>query len=312
MNITDTKIKVDDQAINPTLNCGINLEFDSSIEIPISISGRLLHQNGRVISLISEHQINSENTYGLRLWTKSEKENSIRENNKNHHYVQLSAELTQLALESIELQRDKNSDNSIKFSLDLIVKSLRLNKEIQENNFSDFIELKIDRKYENVNIEQSDWINNFSEKLGIGKFMLVELNIPNRNLPEFWLNLFSKLKANVEDMEKCIRGGDWQKTMLFARKFFENIKIGDKKKGHKNFKEEFNKKMKENQHSEQGTKNLYDAIWKFFEFLSKFIHDKDTDGNSYEVLPIPTKEDAYFAYALSIGLLGLIGKKLEL
>jgi len=69
--------------------------------------------------------------------------------------------------------------------------------------------------------------------------------------------------------------------------------------------------MKKFQHSEEAIDNLYNAIWKFFEFLSKFIHDKDKDGNNYQVLPIPNKEDAYFAYALSIGLLGLIGKKIE-
>lgn len=311
MNVTYTEVKIDDQSINPTLICGISLEFDYSIEVPISVSGRLLLQNGRVISLMSEHQINSESTYGLRLLTKSEKENTIKEKNTNRMYVQLSAELTQLALESIETQRGKSSDKSIKLSLDLIIKTLKLNKANQEDNFADFIQLQIYKKYQNYNIEQSDWVNNFSEKLGIGKFMLIELNIPNLNLPEFWVDLFAKLKTNVDEMEKCIRFGDWQKTMLFARKFFENIKIADNKKGHIQFKEEFNKRMKENHHSEQGTKNLYDAIWQFFEFLSKFIHDKDTDGNSYEALPIPTKEDAYFAYALSIGLLGLMGKKLQ-
>jgi len=30
----------------------------------------------------------------------------------------------------------------------------------------------------NYKIEQSDWIARFAEKLGIGKFLLLELNIP--------------------------------------------------------------------------------------------------------------------------------------
>ena len=264
-----------------------------------------------MLALISEHQINSDYDYGLRLLSKDEKEQSRKENRPHRRFVQLSAQLTQIAIESIENQRDKTSDKSINFSLDLVIKSMSLTKDISDNRFEDFIKIKIAREYSNVSIEQSEWINKFSEKLGIGKFMLVELKVPNSEVPDFWNKLFELLRKNVTDMELSIRSGDWQKTMLFARKFFENIKIGDKKKGHKEFREELNKKMTELQHSEKGIQNLYDGIWQFFEFTSKFIHDKDTDGNNYEVLPIPSKEDAYFVYALSVGLLGLLGKNLE-
>jgi len=311
MKVSNAKIKVDDLSVNPTLICSIDLEFDRSIEIPISVSGKLIGTNNKVLSLINEHQINAEYTYGLRLLSKDEKEQSRKENNPERRYVQLSAELTQLVIENIETQRDKTSDKSIKFSLDLVVKSLNLTKEIKDNRYDDFIQIKFERKYEGIFIEQSDWINNFSHKLGIGKFMLVELEVPNYEVPDFWNKLFELLRANVADMEMCIRSGDWQKTMLYARKFYDNIKIGDKKKGHKEFRDELNKKMTKLQHSEKGIQNLYDGIWKFFEFTSKFIHDKDTEGNNYEVLPIPSKEDAYFVYVLSIGLLGLLGKKLQ-
>ena len=311
MRINNPKIKVDDLSINPTLICSIDLEFDYSLEIPISVTGKLIGSNNRILALISEHQINSEYDYGLRLLSKDEKEQSRKENRPHRRFVQLSAQLTQVAIESIENQRDKTSDKSINFSLDLVIKSMSLTKDISNNKFEDFIKIKIAREYSNVSIEQSEWINNFSEKLGIGKFMLVELKVPNNEIPDFWNKLFELLRKNVADMELSIRSGDWQKTMLFARKFFENIKIGDKKKGHKEFQEELNKKMTELQHSEKGIQNLYDGIWQFFEFTSKFIHDKDTDGNNYEVLPIPSKEDAYFVYALSVGLLGLLGKKLE-
>ena len=311
MRVNNPKIKVDDLSINPTLICSIDLEFDYSLEIPISVTGKLIGSNNRVLALISEHQINSDYDYGLRLLSKDEKEQSRKENRLHRRFVQLSAQLTQIAIESIENQRDKTSDKSINFSLDLVIKSMSLTKDISDNRFEDFIKIKIAREYSNVSIEQSEWINKFSEKLGIGKFMLVELKVPNSEVPDFWNKLFELLRKNVTDMELSIRSGDWQKTMLFARKFFENIKIGDKKKGHKEFREELNKKMTELQHSEKGIQNLYDGIWQFFEFTSKFIHDKDTDGNNYEVLPIPSKEDAYFVYALSVGLLGLLGKNLE-
>lgn len=311
MNISNPKIKVNNQSINPTLICSIDLRFDRSIEMPISVSGKLIGSNHKVLSLLNEHQINANYCYGLRLLSKEEKEQSRKENNPDLCHIQLSAELSQLALDSIENQRDKTIDKSIKFTLELVVKSLNLTKDISHNRYDDFIQINIEREYLYLKIEQSDWINNYSQKLGIGKFFLLELNVPNEDIPDFWSDLFDILTTNVSDMEKSIRSGDWRKTMLFARKFFENIKIGDKKKGHKIFREELNKKMSELQHSEKGIQNLYDGIWQFFEFISKFIHDKDTDGNTYEVLPIPSKEDAYFAYALSIGLLGLIGKKIK-
>jgi len=311
MKINNPKIKVDSQSINPTLICSMDLEFDRSIEIPISVSGKLIGSNHKVLSLLNEHQINREYNYGLRLLSKEEKEQSRKDNNSERYYVQLSAELSQLALNSIENQRNKNKDKSINFTIELVIKSLNLTKDISDNRYEDFIQINIEQEYLHPKIEQSEWINNYSEKLGIGKFLLLELNVPNEHIPDFWSDLFNKLKTNVFEMENSIQSGDWQKTMLFARKFFENIKIGDKKKGHKVFREELNKKMMELQHSEKGIQNLYDGIWQFFEFISKFIHDKDTDGNSYEVLPIPSKEDAYFAYALSIGLLGLVGKKVK-
>ena len=88
------------------------------------------------------------------------------------------------------------------------------------------------------------------------------------------------------------------------------MKIGDKKDGNKKFEEELTKLFTEEQHSQEGIQNLIDGIWKFFEYNSKFIHDRDKKGNLNSI-PIATKEDAYFIYALGVGLLNVIGKKLS-
>jgi hypothetical protein len=64
------------------------------------------------------------------------------------------------------------------------------------------------------------------------------------------------------------------------------------------------------QHSEVGFQHLLNSIYNLFEFISKYIHDKDQQ-QQLNPTPIPLKEDAYFAFALSVGLLNIIGKKIS-
>lgn len=111
-------------------------------------------------------------------------------------------------------------------------------------------------------------------------------------------------------MESCLRSGDWQKVMFIGRKYFENIKVGDNKPGHNNFKNKLSAAFVEFGHSAEGIKELLDAIWHFFNFVSKYVHDKDRLGN-LTTLPTPTRADAFFAYALAIGLLNMIGEKIR-
>jgi hypothetical protein len=64
------------------------------------------------------------------------------------------------------------------------------------------------------------------------------------------------------------------------------------------------------QHTEEGFNDFAKAIFHFHQFISKYIHEKDQEGNFIPDV-IPTKEDAYFAYTLSISLLNVIGKKIS-
>ena len=111
-------------------------------------------------------------------------------------------------------------------------------------------------------------------------------------------------------MESCMRKGDWHKTMFYARLFYERIKIGDNKPAHKKFREEFDKLLKKDQHNDEGIQNIYDALWQLFEFISKYTHVEDKQGNS-KPIPVTSKEDAYFAYSLALGLLNFISKKIS-
>lgn len=311
MDLKNTTITVDTQALTPTLTIRIDLEFGYKIEAPISISGRLLSSDGKVISYINEHQINSDNSYGVNILTRTEKDKIYREKTTNSYYAQLTAILSPKAIEHIEIQREKDHEKAVKFSIDLVVKYIDIPTEPPNLTGDSIIRLQVKRQYNNIVIKQSDWVKNYAPLLGIGNFLLLELQIPDdKKVTEFWKELYAKLTHNLKDIETCLRVGDWQKAMFFARKFYENAKIGDNKKAHGKFKDEFNKLMAKDQHSQEGIDELYTAIWKLFEFISKYVHDKDKDGN-LNPLPISTKEDAYFAYSIALGLLNLIGRKIN-
>jgi hypothetical protein len=309
MEVKNTNITIDTQSLTPTFTIRVDLEFGYKVEAPISISGRLLSNDGKVIAFLNEHQVNSDNSYGIAILTREQKDKLYREKNVNSYYAQLTASLTHKAIEHIEIQREKDHEKAVRFNLEFVVKYIDIPAEPPNLAADNLLRLQVKRPYSNIVIKQSDWVKNFSPQLGIGNFLLLELQIPDdKKVTAFWKELYEKLTHNLKDIEICLRSGDWQKTMFFARKFYENAKIGDNKKAHAKFKDEFSKLMTKDQHSQQGIDDLHTAIWKLFEFTSKYVHDKDKEGN-LNPLPVSTKEDAYFAYAIALGLLNLIGRK---
>jgi hypothetical protein len=311
MKISKPQINVCTQSLSPTLQLYVNIEFAYRVELPISITGRIVSNELKIITYISEHHIDRDMQFGINLLTKSEKEKTNREHNNDTYSTCLSAELSPKAIEYMEIIRERDSEKSVQFTIEFMIKYMEIPVEpemLQQGNFIKLSIRNINYKYQ---IEQSEWVRKYSPYLGIGKYLLLEFLIPTENsIPLFWKKVYDALSQNVKDMESCLRNGDWQKTMFFARKFYENAKIGDGKPGHEEFKNEFAKLMTKDQHCEQGVKDLHDGIWKLFEFYSKYSHDQDKQGN-IKPLPVSRKEDAYFAYSTAIGLLNLIGSKIN-
>lgn len=168
------------------------------------------------------------------------------------------------------------------------------------------------RMQTDIRISQPTWLKACAPYLEIGDFLLLELRLPeNLQVKEFWYTLYSAAANNVHEMERYIRNGDWENTLREARRFFENIKIGDSKTGNTEFKQEFNKLMAAAGHTPEGIGNLHDAIWQLFEFTSKYVHEKDKNGNLKPII-VTSKEDAYFAMSVCVGLLNLIGRKISM
>lgn len=302
-NIKIHSVRVDTESIDPCLRIRFELIFRKEF-LPVQISGRILTNDHKVVGYFSEYQIESATYNEINIASIKNPSNQ----NDNYHGT-LHVVLSRNAIDYIEAIREKQIQNDVNFTFQFMVKFIEVGD--SNNNPMPSVRIQYNDIREQHNIKQSDWVRNFAPLLGIGKFLLLELKIPEtKNVKAFWKTLYTKLSDNVHEMESCLRSGDWYKTMTIARRYYENIKIGDNKAGSKKFKEEFDKLMFEDAHSKEGVQNLYDAIWNLFEFLSKYLHEKDKHGN-HQAMPQSTKEDAYFAYALAVGLLNLIGKKLS-
>jgi hypothetical protein len=314
MQVKIQSVEINHESINPSLKIRVDIEYNDKLELPIYISGTIKVQSGKIISHLDEFQINANNELDLFVFqNEDEKSKTLRNTKQRNYYAYFIADLTSRAINYIEEMRENDTEKDVKLFFDFFIKTLEIpavpNPQTRNYVTQAFLREKLRGDSQQFIIKHSDWINKYAPMLGLGNFILLDLQIPDEsNVNEFWIELYGILSDNVKDMELTIRGGDWTKTMYYARKFYDNLRIGDGKNEHKKFEEELKILFEADQHDEESFKNFLDGIGNFFKFISKYAHDKDTKGK-IKSRPIPTKEDAYFAYALAIGLLNIIGKK---
>jgi len=309
MDIKIRSIEIDTQTIAPTLTIRVEITYYSRLEIPVSISGKINAASGKTIAYTNEFYARiSEKQMDIYPMSEKEKDTIFSGGNKfhNEYNATLSATLSHAAIDHIELYREKDHEKAVRFNFEFLLKKLEFISDPTERST---IRMQTSGGFEHFVINQSDWVKKYSPLLGIGNFLLLELQIPDKHtVSADWTALYDRLALRLKEMEEAIRQGDWQKTMDRSRQFYEALKISDGKDGHKKFDEELRKLFLKDQHSDEGIQNFLDSIWNFFEYNSKFVHDNDKKGN-LKPIPVTTKEDAYFAYALGVGLLNIIGKK---
>lgn len=307
MEIKARNISVDQNSTIPALIIYFEMEYLDGEEAPLSISGRMLTDDLKVVSSLSENYI--VNGYSYELNTKQPP--TSNGNTRNIKYgFHLNAPLSRESVTHIESVREKDSDKSVHLLFDLVVKYFTTKSRLHPIPSHTFLTLVSSRIKSELRIDQPTWLKTCAPYFEIGNFLLLELRIPDKVLvDEFWSDLYQALIRNVNEMEGYIRNGDWENVMRTARRFFENIKIGDSKPGHKEFKEEFQKIMFSNGHTNKGVGNLLNGIKELFDFTSKYIHEKDEQGNLKPII-VAAKEDAYFAFSISVGLLNLLGRKI--
>ncbi len=318
MEIKISNVEINSRALEPTLTVQAAIEYYRDLEVPLYISGKLLTPDGKIVAYLHEHQISREVKLDLSLLKKDAKEDIYKSGNKyqGSYWATLTLPLSQKAIEHIEAEREKNNEKSVVLCFDFILKWMELPIEatmlgaIQHYNLS-FATIVCKHINSSFTIKQSDWVKKYSPALGIGNFVLLEYAIPDKHeVSKDWSQLYERSYLRMQEMESAIRQGDWQRAMFAGRQFFENLKIGDKKPNHKNFEDQLRELFKNDKHDDEGFDEFLNGIKSFFNFTSKYIHDKDRHAQ-LKAVPVPTKEDAYFIFSLSIGLLNIIGKKIN-
>jgi len=277
-------------------------------EAPLVITGELL-VNGKIISQLTP-RINYSSDEIIMKYISSEQYNENSSKAKHNKFsIQLIAELTDQKIEYITQIRESNANKSIEFTFRLYINTIKLQTNSKEQG--ELFRIKTDECVDRVIINQEKWINSFSAPLGIGDYYLVELRRPSLAVNnKKWSSMISNIDENLSSMKYQLQYGDWQRTIEISRMFFENIRIGDKRPGNQQFKIEFTNVLLGLQYDQQGVDSLFDAIRQMFEFTSKFIHEKDKQGN-YKPRPIAKKEDAYFVYSLAVNLSNMMFEKIE-
>jgi hypothetical protein len=160
-------------------------------------------------------------------------------------------------------------------------------------------------------IKSSDWIYDFKEKLGLGKFLIVEMNSPDFSLSS--LNnmalsneekiLKDRLEASykiVEQMDIDLKKGEWRNVV-------------EKTRGFQLLKDDIRQYIKKiiietTGMNDDNVQDLTMAMDKLYHYGSALHHFKDSKGNLHLVYN-GGKEDAYMVYMLITSVTNLIAKK---
>lgn len=298
-------IEADSSALEPTLSVHICITYYNWCEVPTYISGKLNSPAGKTIAYLNEFHARNRDFSGLKALFPNQKSNELTRQ-KSTYRANLTLPLSHKAIEHIEECREKDGEKAVHFNFKFILKYIEVDSE-PGDNFCLMHKTIEDNGY--YKIPQSEWVRKFSPALGIGNFLLLELEIPQDFVVEkFWNDMYKRLSLKLVEIQDTLKNGDWQRSMEKGRQFYEILKIGDGKKANQKFEQELKKLFKRDQHNDEGYQNFIDSHWKLFEYCSKFVHENDKNGE-HKPIPIAYKEDAYLVYTLGVGLLNVIGRK---
>ncbi len=161
-------------------------------------------------------------------------------------------------------------------------------------------------------ISSSDWVNDFQEYLGIGKFMIIEIpepelvNVSDTQLTQEQKNFKERLdKAYtiLPKMELELKRGEWGDVVKLSRELLEL------------FKKDVTQFIKDTVSKTTGVDErtagaLTMAIDNLYSYANELHHEVDSKGNVKDVYT-GGKEDAEMTYMLSSALVKLLAKKFK-
>ena len=307
MELKVRDIKPYNQSVIPTIVFNSHIITRTNVEYLMTITGELYCGN-KLVSILQPLLESNRETIIKEI---SEEENSknYREDRKDYHGVKLLAELSEKKIEFLENERQSKATKSLELSVRLKVAGASIPTLDRRADY--LYKNAVEELFSKVEIKQEEWLGTFSNYLGIGEYYLIELAKPNPSTNnEIWSTLYDAIISNINHMELELKQGNWLRTIEVSRQFFENIKIGDSKDGNKTYKDDLMLRMKDLRHDDEGINNLLHGVWQFFEYSSKFIHEKGRRGYA-KPIPIPSKADAYFIYSLAINLTNVIFDKVN-
>jgi hypothetical protein len=157
-------------------------------------------------------------------------------------------------------------------------------------------------------IPSSTWINDFQERLGLGKFLIVEIphfcvdlnSIDNASLSSDQKEFKDRLVKAIgllADIEKDIREGEWGDAVKGCRDAIESFK--------KHSKQFIKEMVVKTTGVEQDNANQLTMAFDNLYGYSSGLHHETAKSNSY----IGGKEDAYMNYLITSGIINSLARK---
>ncbi len=327
-------IKAYEKSVNPSLQISLIINYNET-KIPLSLEGELLSLDNKLLSNFYTTASMPAQTQDINLSANNVQQNNNQSYNSDV-IVHLSRESLDYIEKMREQNANKDVKLRINFKIKYLISNvlishlnLIIDKPQKESggikqylvvydyggnspfylNVGDmnilsgdsgksFLKLKTDNFYEGCTITASDWINNYAPKLGLGRYIILEIPEPNIIEEEKFkelLDIKDKVKSHLDQ-------GNWNDTISNSRRIFELL---GKEEG---LKKILGDSFVNQCFSDEAIDDFFRGINGLFNFASKFDHSTDRRGN-FQKCPIANKEDAYMAYSIISNLLNVVSKK---
>ena len=152
-----------------------------------------------------------------------------------------------------------------------------------------------------VRIPAEDWRHDFAPALGIGRFVVAELPVPEA--AALTGEVAERINTAIESLGKMreeLQQGEWDEVVKAARPVAELLR-------NKIVWDWLQKKLG---YPEDAIPEFQKAVSGTFDFAAKALHPTDRSGALRQPVAA-AKEDAYLVYSLSVGLVNLLAQKMK-
>lgn len=313
MRVKELSIKPLKNNIQPGLRITLELEIEVPNEIPDDLKIVVSSSSGKVLGYCDEgvefHKSGFKETDILKVYNPDLR---FQENIKiTTVYKYFNFALSKHAIEHIETLRHTTEDKITRLNFGVSYSYFKSDSSLLSGikSQSNLLEKVKEKKIISKDIESSQWLRDYAPYLGLGNYILHEFKVPsmNRNPSNSFSDQYKHGFEVLEKMHEKLLQGEWSEVITYSRQFLE---IFRNKKGELTFTEIKAKIEARNKNSEPYNL-LNDAIYKLFDFASKFHHRMDRSNTNIQTLPEARSEDAYLMFSLCSGILNYFSHKIQ-